>query len=67
MNMHQAQSVSSIQRRIPEVQIENAMPGLDHVMAVKMQILEGKLGCMKVMMAVCLCVSVKCFFLILLK
>ncbi|KAH7858457.1 hypothetical protein Vadar_024074 [Vaccinium darrowii] len=48
MNNERAQSVSSIQRRmITEVETENAMPRHDHAIALKLQKLEAKIGCMK--------------------
>ncbi|KAF7123801.1 hypothetical protein RHSIM_Rhsim12G0058200 [Rhododendron simsii] len=46
---------------------ENARRGVDNAMAARMQVLEGQLGTVKMMVAMCLITMVLCFFVILLK
>ncbi|KAI8555877.1 hypothetical protein RHMOL_Rhmol05G0207700 [Rhododendron molle] len=46
---------------------ENARRGLDNAMAARMQVLEGQLGTVKMMVAMCLITIFLCFFVILLK
>ncbi|KAG5547949.1 hypothetical protein RHGRI_013587 [Rhododendron griersonianum] len=46
---------------------ENARGGVDNAMADRMQVLEGQLGTVKMMMAMCLITMVLCFFVVLLQ
>ncbi|KAG5561244.1 hypothetical protein RHGRI_004315 [Rhododendron griersonianum] len=46
---------------------ENARRGVDNAMAARMQVVEGQLGTVKMMVAMCLINIVLCFFVILLK
>ncbi|KAI8527574.1 hypothetical protein RHMOL_Rhmol12G0085700 [Rhododendron molle] len=46
---------------------ENARRGVDNAMVARMAVLEGQLGTLKMMMAMCLITIVLCFFVILLK
>ncbi|KAI8541016.1 hypothetical protein RHMOL_Rhmol08G0030300 [Rhododendron molle] len=46
---------------------ENARRGVDNAMVARMAVLEGQLGTLKMMVAMCLITIVLCFFVILLK